>query len=52
MAEKPEDQPATEEIEWTDEDDEIMNRVWAKLRERLDGKLPSQVEKEQEEQAK
>jgi hypothetical protein len=40
--------PAAEEIEWTEEDDAIMDRVWADLRKKLDGKLPSQIQKEQE----
>lgn len=29
---KSEQKPLTEEIEWTDEDDEIMDKVMAKLR--------------------
>jgi hypothetical protein len=38
--------PPAEEIEWTPEDDAIMDKVWARLRAKLKGKLPSQIEKE------
>jgi hypothetical protein len=41
--------PPAEEIEWTEEDDAIMDRVWADLRKKLGGKLPSQIKQEQQE---
>ena len=44
----PKNQPAAEEIEWTDEDDAIMDEVWADLRKKLGGKLPSQIKREHE----
>jgi predicted Fe-S protein YdhL (DUF1289 family) len=53
MAEKKHEQPELhEEIEWTPEDDAIMDKVWANLRKKLNGKLPSQVKREQEEARK